>query len=182
MKLAILDKDGTLTQPKSGSKFVQSPDDQELMPGVKKAIAALVADGYRLVIASNQGGIEAGHKSLDDAIAEMRYCMELLPEIDSACFCPDFAGKECWLVNEVRAFSVLETWKKYQKFDELKNSFRKPNPGMLYLAQFHYFWHPVDGCKLDPASCLMIGDRPEDEQAAEGAGIPFIHADVWRKG
>jgi D-glycero-D-manno-heptose 1,7-bisphosphate phosphatase len=34
------------------------------------------------------------------------------------------------------------------------------------------------GVKLD--DCWMVGDRPEDEQAAAVAGINFIWADIWR--
>jgi D-glycero-D-manno-heptose 1,7-bisphosphate phosphatase len=29
---------------------------------------------------------------------------------------------------------------------------------------------------------LMVGDRPEDEQAAAAAGIPFTWAEEWRCG
>jgi len=174
MKLAILDKDGTLAQPKSGSKFVQSPDDQELMPGVKEAIAALVADGYMLVIASNQGGVEAGHKSLDDAIAEMRYCMKLLPEIERSYFCPDFAGQTCYMVLD----QVIRT-KTLSATDWGFKSFRKPDPGML----LHALWvFKIAYNVVGSVDVVYIGDRPEDEQASEAAGIPFIHADVWRKG
>jgi len=32
----------------------------------------------------------------------------------------------------------------------------------------------------DADQCLIVGDRPEDEKAAETAGINFIAADVWR--
>lgn len=28
---------------------------------------------------------------------------------------------------------------------------------------------------------LMVGDRPEDEQAAKAAGVDFIHADEYFK-
>jgi histidinol phosphatase-like enzyme len=58
MKLCIFDKDGTLTQPISGAKFSQNPQDQELMPGVKAAIDRLRTDGWSLAIASNQGGCD----------------------------------------------------------------------------------------------------------------------------
>ncbi|MBC7971785.1 MAG: hypothetical protein H7Z11_16945, partial [Verrucomicrobia bacterium] len=59
MKLAILDKDGTITASASGATFTKHPEDQELLSGVKEAVARLVADGYTLVIASNQGGCDA---------------------------------------------------------------------------------------------------------------------------
>jgi D-glycero-D-manno-heptose 1,7-bisphosphate phosphatase len=54
----------------------------------------------------------------------------------------------------------------------ISGQFRKPNPGMLKLAAY---LHSAD-------ECLMIGDRPEDEQAAAAAGIKFLSADVWAGG
>jgi histidinol phosphatase-like enzyme len=58
MKLAVIDKDGTLTTPISGATFPQSPTDQQLLPGVTEAIDRLRRDGWTLAIASNQGGCD----------------------------------------------------------------------------------------------------------------------------
>jgi histidinol phosphatase-like enzyme len=55
-KLIVFDKDGTLTTPASGGKFVQSPDDQILLPGVAAKLEVLRSDGWKMAIASNQGG------------------------------------------------------------------------------------------------------------------------------
>ena len=53
---------------------------------------------------------------------------------------------------------------------KLKNKYRKPNSGMLRLAR-----------SLNCGdNCLYVGNRPEDEAAAQGAGIPFLAADVSR--
>lgn len=57
-KLCVIDKDGTLTQPISDSKFPQDPTDQILMSGVKEAVDRLRADEWHLAIASNQGGCD----------------------------------------------------------------------------------------------------------------------------
>jgi len=73
MKLAILDKDGTIVQPKSGNKFVQNPTDQILIDGVVDGCKRLIDAGYVLAIASNQGGVSAGFKTLDQASSEMSY-------------------------------------------------------------------------------------------------------------
>jgi hypothetical protein len=56
MKLLVLDKDGTLTRPKSGGVFPRYPEDQELIDGVTDGIQRYVADGWTIAIASNQGG------------------------------------------------------------------------------------------------------------------------------
>ncbi len=159
IKLAILDKDGTLTETISGERFVQSPTDQKLISGVEQAIAKLIAEGYTLAIASNQGGVGAGHKSLEDAIAEMRYAMQLTG-ISIAFFCPNFQGDTCWKITP-------ETKFEYNTGGFDGQSYRKPDGGMLLLAS-------------DSASeAIMIGDRREDEQAAHNAQIPFIHAKDW---
>jgi D-glycero-D-manno-heptose 1,7-bisphosphate phosphatase len=168
-KLLILDKDGTLTRPKSGAKFVQNPEDQELISGVKEAIARYVADGWSMAIASNQGGCSSINpatgkpfKSIEDAIAEMRYCMSLLPDIKESYFCPDMDGQSCWWVDLTGAREVGLS---------AKENYRKPGRGMLMLAAFNCLQHEDE--------ILMVGDRPEDEGAAAAAGIPFLHVDRW---
>lgn len=170
MRLAIFDKDGTLIKPRSGQTFVQSPDDQELLPGVKEQIEAMAKDGWEFAIASNQGGVAAGHKTLESAIAEMRFCMELLP-IYEAWFCPDFDGRECYML------AGGEVNPSHQSLPEQSGLFRKPNPGMLKAAIS--FWMPWSD-PLTSDQIIMVGDRPEDEQAAASAGVGFIWADQWR--
>jgi histidinol phosphatase-like enzyme len=51
MKLAILDKDGTLVLPKSNNTFVQNPTDQILMVGAVEGCQRLIEAGYVLAIA-----------------------------------------------------------------------------------------------------------------------------------
>ena len=159
IKLAIIDKDGTLTETVSGATFVQSPTDQKLIDGVQQAIAKLVSEGYTLAIASNQGGVAAGHKSLEDAIAEMRYAMELTG-ITKACFCPNFNGDHMIYLHDEEEWGIdIEAVS--------APSFRKPDAGMLLWLADGY------------SEAIMIGDRPEDEQSANNANIPFIHAKDW---
>ena len=67
--LIILDKDGTLVQSISGAKY-PSFQDQRLIGGVKERIYYHVEAADILAIASNQGGISKGHKSLNEAKAE----------------------------------------------------------------------------------------------------------------
>lgn len=172
-RLAILDKDGTLVQSASGNTFVQHPQDQVLLPGVVEAIARLRADGYMLAIASNQGGIAAGHKTLEQALAEMEYCSRITG-ISHLLFCPDFEGKLCYSVARsvmVRDehFSAVESSSFSPEF-QFPGEYRKPNAGMLKTLI----------ALNDPTEVLFIGDRPEDEQAAIAANVPFMWADRWR--
>jgi D-glycero-D-manno-heptose 1,7-bisphosphate phosphatase len=176
-KLVILDKDGTLVEPASGSKFVQDPFDQQLLPGIEIRIRELKLSGATLVIASNQGGIAAGHKSVNSAIAEMHYVMRLISEacgdfvIRTGYFCPDFDGYICYGVNAVTAF--------YSEDSDFAGigifngtNYRKPQPGMLLLAM------EQESC----SNAIMIGDRPEDQVAAAAAEIQFIWAKDFFRG
>lgn len=103
MKLAILDKDGTLVQSKSGNTFIRNPTDQILMDGVFEGCQRLISAGFVLAIASNQCGVAAGQKTLDDAEHEMIYCMYLLEKfsirIEVGLLCPDIRGTQCRVVT-----------------------------------------------------------------------------------
>lgn len=169
MKLLILDKDGTLVRPASGEKFVQHPHDQELIPGVSEAIARYAADGWTMAIASNQGGVAAGYKTLDDAIAEMEYLGQLFRSIGQKephiVFCPVFDGSECYSMlrnwfDKDHGWSLLHSSRFTPGFS-FPGKYRKPNAGMLNALMS---LHPS-------AEYLMVGDRPEDKQAAANAGV-----------
>lgn len=172
-KLLILDKDGTLVKPASGGKWVTSPEDQELLPGVAEAIARYCADGWGLAIASNQGGVAAGHKTLDDCIKELQYAMKI-SGIQLAIAAHTFE-KDCGEAivvhgqEESHFFTIADG----------KHRYRKPEPGMICRLVEEYpsaasilQWHKEN--------CLMVGDRPEDEGAAIAAGVRFMWADEWR--
>jgi D-glycero-D-manno-heptose 1,7-bisphosphate phosphatase len=168
-KLLICDIDGTLTGTKSGNPFKESPKDVIALPGAVEAIANLSSRGFICVGASNQGGIEAGHKSLEDTIAEMRHTLELLPQLTAIYFCPDFKGQHCWLVAREGESPIHTAWA-----SPFVGTFRKPNAGMLRAAILNHC-----GDKK-PKDCWMIGDRPEDEEAADSAGVSFMAADIFR--
>lgn len=170
MKLLLLDKDGTLVAPVSGAKFVQSPWDQAAISGVEGAIARYVSEGWTPVIVSNQGGVKAGFKSLESCILEMQFCLELFPAILEAYFCPD-GGMDCWRAwgncSEEHRILYGNGW---TSGGYKLASFRKPGPGMLQLAiDIHA-----------PDQVIYVGDRPEDQAAAQAAGLSFMWADEWR--
>lgn len=175
--LVIIDKDGTLVEPASGDRFAQCPTDQQLLPGVAERIAELKEMGATIVIASNQGGVAAGYKTLSDAIKEMQYALKLLPEIEYAYFCPDYAGEVAYYIHqsEVDASPAMAAWCVHTTVpgSELIGTFRKPEAGMLKAAMAVY---PM------LTQAVMIGDRPEDQQAAAATGIPFVDAAAWRSG
>lgn len=171
-KLLILDKDGTLVEPVSGKKFVQHPEDQRLLPGVAAAIARYASEGWSMAIASNQGGVAAGHKSLEQAIAEFEYCCKLTG-IRRGMIAHSYE-EEGGRALEIDLYS-------FHNPVEIKHptrKFRKPNPGMIeYLASDGFpglSWR-------SHVQVLFVGDRPEDQVAAQAAGVEFMWAEDWRK-
>jgi len=189
-KLLIFDMDGTLRRPKSESTFINDPLDQSLIPGVKEALDYYASDGWYISGCSNQGGVEKGYKTFKSAIAEQRVTLQLLlglePVLEPSCeaadeidrqlsessflgvlFCPDYEGRECYRISKIRSFDEV-----HRSYDSARyvGNFRKPQPGMIQ------YW--VD-CFAE--RILYIGDRPEDEQAAANAKVPFLWAQEWHK-
>src|SRR5689334_11355294 len=133
MNLLLIDKDGTLIKTKSGETFVNKPWDQEALPGVKEGLKHYKERGWKIIVISNQGGVAKNHKSLETVIAEMRFCMELLPEIEECYFCPDFEGESCYRIwNDDFIFYNSDSYPVCEL--GIQNQFRKPSPGMLKLA------------------------------------------------
>ncbi|MEG4915738.1 HAD-IIIA family hydrolase [Microcoleus sp. B7-D4] len=166
MNLLLLDKDGTLIFPKSGAKFVGDPWDQEPLPRIAETLKKYAADGWEMAIISNQGGVAAGHKSLENCILEMKFALHLFPQIKEAYFCPDFEGKECWRTwgdcgKDSRILYNQNSWETTDL--QIDGKFRKPNAGMLLLTASFYNFDEI----------LYVGDRPEDEGAALAANISF---------
>jgi D-glycero-D-manno-heptose 1,7-bisphosphate phosphatase len=167
-KILFVDLDGTIRRPKSGGVFVQIPDDQEIIPGADKAVNHAVSEGFVIIGITNQGGVAAGKKSLESCLAEQRFTLRLFPSLAAIYFCPDFEGNSCWGVN--RGHTGGRNYFR-RHLPDSSQSFRKPGIGMISLVSSHF---------SSLSNCYMVGDRPEDEQCAEAAGIDFMPADVWR--
>lgn len=162
-KIFFFDLDGTLRQSKSGKTFINEPDDQQPIVGAKEAIA-YYSDSFICIGITNQGGVAAGHKSLESAIEEQRITLELFPELSEIFFCPSYHGDNCYQLskgNKALPFSAPNS-------GGGQVSCRKPGHGMLLIA--------AQSFGLENA--WMTGDRPEDEQCAAAAGINFIPAAV----
>ncbi len=153
-KLIIFDKDKTLVKPKGRGRFVNFPKDQVLLTGVEDKIQSLHDDGILMAIATNQGGVSAGHKSLGSAKAELSYAMTLT-RIEYGILCPDMQGRRaCALTpNGVETLSGGEA------------NWRKPGAGMLLWC--------LETLGAAPRETLFVGDRPEDQQAGHSAGCQF---------
>ena len=146
MRLYIFDKDGTICRSKSGKKFINSVEDQELIPGVLDKINQLKADGHKIAIASNQGGVAFGFMAYTEARNIIEHASDLI-KADYCIFCP------CHPSGNVPPYNR-----------ESEN--RKPNPGMILYCVAYF----------DIQDAVFIGDRPEDEEAARRAGVDFMWA------
>lgn len=162
-KILFLDLDGTVRQAKSGATFINDPYDQELIPGVVEAIAKYST--WTVVGVTNQAGVEAHKKTLDDCIKEQMYTMQLLPQIQCINLCTTFNGSDGYRCYSYGDVINLPSGRNY----------RKPSAGML--MQFIEDYH-----SLPLEEILMVGDRAEDEQCARNAEINFIWAEDWRNG
>jgi D-glycero-D-manno-heptose 1,7-bisphosphate phosphatase len=160
--LIIFDKDQTLVDSLCGEKFIQSPTDQAILSGAAEAVESFYQRGFRIGIASNQGGVASNKKTLESAIEEMRFCLGLFPLIETGIIAHTYEGKTAWEITQTSAKEISGDF----------GSFRKPGPGMLnYLMKLY---------QSTPSKTLFIGDRPEDEGAAESAGVEFLAADILR--
>ncbi|MEY3867523.1 MAG: hypothetical protein RLZZ338_1414 [Cyanobacteriota bacterium] len=159
----FFDLDGTLRQTKSGLTFINEPDDQQPIPGAQKAVAYYASKGFTCIGITNQGGVAAGYKSLDNAIKEQQVTLKLFPQIKKIYMCPD-DGQKCICVHANTYTDIAHP--------QLRGKFRKPSTGMIQI--------PFEGCQPPPDSslCWMVGDRVEDFECAKSAQINFIWADI----
>lgn len=163
----MLDLDGTVREPLSGEKFIQHPQEQKIIEGADKAIAHYHQEEYQIVGITNQAGVSAGHKSFAECFEEQRYTLNLIPQMTQIYLCPDFEGRECWVVSQVSPVPMSAASFGYQGTE-----FRKPEPGMLKFAMWQY--------GAAPQNSFYVGERQEDAAAADAAGIVFLWADTWR--
>jgi len=150
--LIVFDKDGTLV-PFYDKRPANTPDEQVLLPGVAKKIAVLKANGHKIAIASNQGGVAWGFISLAQAETLMS---DIAAKIgaDAWRFCP----------HDERAAGLFGARQEYACACEC----RKPRAGMLLSLMREFRAFPFDA--------LYVGDRDEDRNAALAAGVQFAWA------
>jgi D-glycero-D-manno-heptose 1,7-bisphosphate phosphatase len=165
-KIIFFDLDGTLRETASGKTFINEATDQKAIEGTQKALAYYQEKGFICIGITNQGGVAAGHKSIESVIKEQRITLEFFPELSEIFFCPNYGGESCWQVS--RGNVPLE-FKAPQPEGYIDVSCRKPGHGMLLIAA-----RPL----AELEDCWMIGDRPEDEACAAAAGVKFVWASI----
>ena len=144
-RVLFLDRDGVINV---NHGYVHTPEQTEWVPGIFALCAAAHAAGYALVVVTNQAGIARGYYSLAQFIAYTRWMHEQFAArgtpLLATYYCPH------------HPHGVLPQY-------QLVCACRKPQPGMILAV--------ASDLGLCLADCLMVGDKPSDQQAAVAAGV-----------
>lgn len=140
--LFVLDRDGVINF--DSKEYIKSPDEWIEIPNSIQAIAHLSQAGHRVVVATNQSGVNRKLFSLStlSLIHEkmMRSVIAAGGKIEKIYFCPHLPDENC--------------------------ACRKPNPGMLYQIQRDY--------QVPFEQMIVIGDSLRDLQAGKSTGCQLV--------
>lgn len=148
----ILDVDGTLTK---------SIDHNDVLPEMLENCRNAIAQGHTLILASNQGGVMLGYRSLEATLARIAKIAQTIGAVDYFISTWHFVGKV-----------KLQTGHNPDGHYSDDPSWRKPEPGMLQ--------HIIAKYGLTPQTCMYVGDRDDDKRAALAAGIKFEWHLDWK--
>lgn len=145
-KAVFFDRDGVLNVDKG---YLSRIEDFEWIDGAKEAISWLTAQGYVVIVVTNQSGVARGYYTEDD-VKRLHAWMCQQAEaaggtITAVYYCPYLEG------------APIEAYDK-------KSSWRKPEPGMILQAATDW--------NIDLSASVMIGDMPRDVECGERAGVP----------
>lgn len=145
--LILYDYNGTLVETLSGDTFPRDTSDWRLLPHRATVCERWHALGARTAIVSNQGGMAFGYHNAGDVVWQIEQI-----------------GRDIGMIGALECFGHPQaTIDRYRTPPD--DDWRKPGPAMLrYL---------MESCAVAPERTLMVGDRPEDEEAAKRAGVAF---------
>jgi D-glycero-D-manno-heptose 1,7-bisphosphate phosphatase len=137
----FMDRDGTVIVDVG---YPSRPEQVELLPDTAAGLARLKADGFKLVVISNQSGIGRGLVTEADAQRVHARLVAVLADagvdLDGAYYCPHAPEDAC--------------------------TCRKPSPELILRAA-----RELD---LDPGRSFMVGDRDSDLESGRRAGCRTI--------
>ena len=142
----IFDRDGVLNVDHG---YVGDPENIEWVDGARRAVRRLNESGVLVIVATNQSGVARG---LFDMAA-----VESVHAVMQADLTVDGARIDAFYICPFLPDAVEPAFAHHDHPD------RKPNPGMLLRA--------LDEWDIDPARCVMVGDKASDLEAARRAGI-----------
>jgi D-glycero-D-manno-heptose 1,7-bisphosphate phosphatase len=147
-KIVFLDRDGTINQE---VEYLHRPEDLVILPGVADALSRLKAQGFKLVVVTNQAGVARGYYKEEDVVSLHHTLNQLLSKedavIDQFFYCPH---------HPVHGIG------EYKK----ECHCRKPETGMFEMAEAYF--------SVDKAHSYMIGDKLLDTEAGRRYGVNSI--------
>ena len=147
LRTVFLDRDGVLNRKLPEGRYVTSPAEFHILPGVPAAIARLNRAGLRVIVVSNQRGIALGlytPADVDRIHAGFQHALQSHgAHIDAFYFCPH---------------------------DKHQCDCRKPLPGLFHQAQAAF---PT----IAAESSVIVGDSLSDIEFGHRLGIATIFID-----
>ncbi|MEO5651970.1 MAG: HAD-IIIA family hydrolase [Marmoricola sp.] len=140
--IVFLDRDGTINTRLP--RYVTTPAELDLLPGVGEAVAALNRSGARVVLVTNQRGVATGELDLDQ-VDKVHSALKGLLSLSGA-----------WLDHIFVC-----------PHEDGTCGCRKPAPGLFEKALAAAPW-------ADPARCVMIGDMVSDVEPAASLGMATV--------
>jgi D-glycero-D-manno-heptose 1,7-bisphosphate phosphatase len=144
-RAVLLGRDGVIN---TEVNYLWRPEDFAFVPGTPEALATLQADGWALVVVTNQSGIARGYYTEADYQRLTAHLHTLLAghgvALDAVLHCPHLPDA---------------TVAAYRQ----DCGCRKPAPGMLLAA--------ADQLGLDLAASVLVGDKASDLAAGRAAGV-----------
>lgn len=141
-KALFLDRDGVVNVEKN---YLHKIEDFELLEGIVEICQSYQAQGYLIIIVTNQSGISRGYYSDED-----------------------FHNLSDWMKGYFLSLGITITHIYYCPHHESINGpceCRKPEPGMFLEAQKEY--------AIDMKNSVMIGDNERDIEASQKAGVGY---------
>ena len=140
-RVILLDRDGTLVVDRG---YLDNAAGLEFLPGAAEGLRLLYAQGYRLVVITNQSGIGRGMfpwQSINDMNARLTAMVsEAGARLEGIYVCPHTPQDNC--------------------------DCRKPNTGLITQA--------VADLKFDPKNAVVIGDKDSDIECGRRAGAATV--------
>ena len=144
-RVIFLDRDGTLNEEVN---YLYRKEDLRILEGVPGAIRKLKAQGFKIVVVTNQAGVARGYYKEEDVKKLHSYMNELLAAsqgaIDHFFYCPHHP------YHGIGAYKC-------------RCHCRKPETGLLEMAEQYY--------NVDKERSWMVGDKWTDIQAGIRYGV-----------
>lgn len=141
MPAVFLDRDGTLNED---TGYIGNPDNVRLLPGAAEAVKKLNRAGVKVIIITNQSGVNRGYFTLEDLNAVNSRLLGLLrlegATVDGIYYCPHRPDENC--------------------------PCRKPGAGLLSRAALEH--------GIDVLSSYVVGDKVCDAALARNAGAKAV--------